>query len=150
MIHEGFQFNICRAEGCSLALYLDGKPVSYDAFYGWGVIQYIPPPEIKWTGGPSLPDYVPVYVTKPAGEAHSNLQNYTNGYSVTVDKAYNVTEIGCGQVKTYTTYVAVDTVTADGHDYHVIDPTGRTCGYKDAYLNMTNDIVYCNNTKTSP
>jgi hypothetical protein len=132
-----------------LALYLDGKPVSYDAFYGWGVIQYIPPPEIKWTGGPSLPDCVPTYITKPAGEVHSNLQNYTNGYSVTVAKAYNVTEIGCGQVKTYTTYVAVDTVTADGKDYHVMDPNGKTCGFDKAYTDQ-DGIVHCNNTKTSP
>jgi hypothetical protein len=124
-----------------LALYLDGKPVSYDAFYGWGVIQYIPPPpEIVWHAAP-LPDCVPTYVAKPAGEVHSNLQNYTNWYSVTVDKAYNVTEMGCGQVKTYTTYVAVDTVTVNGHDYHVMDPKGKTCGYNETKL--INDIVYC-------
>jgi len=37
---------------------------------------------------------------------------------------------GCGQNRTYKELVMVGAVTVDGTDYHVMDPHGRTRGYK--------------------
>jgi predicted nucleic-acid-binding Zn-ribbon protein len=114
--------------------------------YGWGIVLVATWQEQVSTGqAPGAPEGVctPVKTITPEGEAHMNLQKYTNGYSVTVAKNYTVTVTGCGYNETYIMLVQVASYTVNGHDYHVIDPTGRTCGYSDAYLNKTNDIVYC-------
>jgi predicted outer membrane repeat protein len=68
---------------------------------------------------------------------------------VTVYKNYTVTVTGCGYNETYTELVKVASYTVNGHDYHVIDPNGKTCGYNEAYTGQ-GGAVYCNDTKTSP
>jgi len=129
-----------------LRLALGGNTTSYDAMYGWGIV-LVATWQVRVSTGqaPGAPQAVctPVKTATPEGEAHMNLQKYTNGYSVTVAKNYTVTVTGCGYNETYIELVKVASYTVNGHDYHVIDPYGKTCGYSDAYLNMTNDIVYC-------
>jgi hypothetical protein len=136
-----------------LRLALGGNTTSYDAMYGWGIV-LVATQQVRVNTGraPGAPEgvCVPTVTITPEGEAHMNLQNYTNGYSVTVAKNYTVTVTGCGYNETYIMLVQVASYTVNGHDYHVIDPYGRTCGYNEAYLNKTNGLVYCNNTKTSP
>jgi hypothetical protein len=127
-----------------LRLALGGNTTSYDAMYGWGIV-LVATQQVQVSTGqaPGAPQAVctPVKTATPEGEAHMNLQYFNGGYSVTVAKNYTVTVTGCGYNETYIVLVQVASYTVNGKDYHVMDPTGRTCGYNETKL--INDIVYC-------
>jgi len=127
-----------------LRLALGGNTTSYDAMYGWGIVLVATQQVNVNTGqAPGAPEAVctPVKTATPEGEAHMNLQYFNGGYSVTVAKNYTVTVTGCGYNETYIVLVQVASYTVNGKDYHVMDPTGRTCGYNETKL--INDVVYC-------
>jgi len=131
----------------------NGKLASYDAMYGWGIVlvdkrNVTPPPPtisnlvLQFLGGSPNGTCVPTVYSKPAGMLHRNLQKTDKGYSVEVYKRYIVTTTGCGYNETREIFQYVDTVTADGQDYHVIDRNGKMCGLADAY-NGPDGWVYC-------
>jgi len=133
-----------------LRLALGGNTTSYDAMYGWGIVLVATWQEQVSTGqAPGAPQAVctPVKTATPEGEAHMNLQKYTNGYYVEVYKNYTVTATGCGYNETYTELVKVASYTVNGHDYHVMDPNGKTCGLDKAQLGSDN-IVHCEQRKS--
>jgi len=133
-----------------LRLALGGNTTSYDAMYGWGIVLVATQQVNVNTGqAPGAPEGVctPVKTATPEGEVHTDLQYFNGGYKVTVDKAYQVTKVGCGYNETYTEYVQVASYTVNGQNYYVTDPYGRTCVY--GQTELKNGVVYCNPNKSS-
>jgi hypothetical protein len=129
-----------------LRLALGGNTTSYDAMYGWGIVLVATQQAQVSTGrAPGAPEGVctPATTATPTGEVHTDLQYFNGGYKVNVDKAYQVTKVGCGYNEAYTEYVQVASYTVNGQNYYVTDPTGKTCVYGETHLGSGN-VVYCN------
>ncbi len=128
-----------------LSLALGGNTTSYDAMYGWGIV-LVAAQQVRVNTGqaPGAPGGIctPVKTVTPTGEVHTDLQYFNGGYKVNVDKAYQVTVMGCGYNETYTEYVQVASYTANSQNYYVTDPHGKTCGYGQTELG-NDGVVYC-------
>jgi hypothetical protein len=126
-----------------LKLYLGDRLVAYDALYGWTIKRKKTPPLF----GGSILNFpsalcVPQVVREPKGLVHRNLVKGENGYSVEVLEKYEVREFGCGVDRRYEETISAGVTTVTGTSYHVRDPSGNVCGFKQAQ--NCHGIVYCN------
>jgi hypothetical protein len=125
-----------------LKLYLGDQLVAYDAFYGW-MYKFDPPLAYGSAGSPSRPSEtcVPQKDVKQKGLIHTNLKKGEDSYSVEVYKRYEVREFGCGVDRKYEERIRADVATVTGTSYHVRDPDGGVCGFRQA--RNCRGVVYC-------
>jgi hypothetical protein len=124
-----------------LKLYLGDRLVAYDAIYGWTLKRKQAPPSFGIPPGWPSGTCVPQVVMTPKGLEHRNLQKGEDGYSVEVVRKYEVREFGCGVDRTYTETISAGVTTVTGTSYHVRDPRGNVCGFKEA--RNCGGAVYC-------
>jgi hypothetical protein len=124
-----------------LKLYLGDQLVAYDALYGWTIKRdYVAAPPYHEPDRPET-TCVPQVVRRPKGLEHRNLQQDGSGYSVEVVRKFEVRVFGCGVDYTYEERISAGVYTTTGTSYHVRDPHGRVCGFRQA--RNCRGVVYC-------
>jgi hypothetical protein len=141
---DGPYFYINTTYSGYLKLYLGDKLVAYDAFYGWTTRreQILLPPAGDSVSKPN-DTCVPQKTVERKGLIHRNFKKGEDSYSVEVYERRVVHEFGCGVDRTYEEIVRADVATVTGTSYHVRDPRGNVCGFKQAQNCRRRSLLRC-------